>query len=142
MKTTPDWARMHERARYDHPERYAPDGTPLVNVRPICRHGPLDKQRGMCDGQASSWAHRLTEWNRKHGPEPEVPDDDDATLDVVVEVQHVDAHDLTRPAPYWLNDHDDAVVDHIARAPSHPPSGNATETDPPPRSFSPDDIPV
>jgi len=55
-----DWDAMMDRARVLHPERFAPDGTPLMNVR----------QGGR------TWAERLATWHRRNDPEPHVPDED------------------------------------------------------------------
>ncbi len=99
----------------DHPERYAPDGTPLLAVYPRCTHTLADIVAGRCDRQPSSWAHRLAEWHRTRAPEPDVPDDDDAGG-----ATDAGAPDLMRPVPWYADDHDAGMAPSVVSPPSDP----------------------
>lgn len=103
-------ADVNVRARVKHPERFAPDGTPLMGYA------------------GRGWAERRATWDRRHGPEPEVVDDDatnvggdgDAAPDVMVPVIDVDAAPGVDPAhgsPAY-----DMVIHEETPAPRHDPT--------------------
>lgn len=70
----PTWDEIQALARARHPERYAPDGTPLVEYPDWCTHTSSEKQHGRC---GDAWQHRLASWERAHAGEPEIPDEDE-----------------------------------------------------------------
>ena len=68
------WDELEARARQRFPERYAPDGTPLVEYGNECRHTSDERIRGLC---GDAWQHRLASWERAHAGEPAIPDEDE-----------------------------------------------------------------
>lgn len=64
--------RARARARVEHPERFAPDGTGLTRYDPTCRHSSDERTAGCGD----AWAHRLEGWRRERREleEPDIPE--------------------------------------------------------------------
>lgn len=69
------WDEVQALARERHPERYAPDGEPLLGYANDCTHTSEERTRGLC---GDGWQHRLASWERAHAGEPAIPDEDEA----------------------------------------------------------------
>lgn len=66
-----------ERSQARNPERYAPDGTPLLGYDGTCRHDQLERTDGRCGDR---WQHRLMAWQRAQEAE-EIHEDSESDLE-------------------------------------------------------------
>lgn len=85
---------LHAMSRRRNPERYAPDGTPLLTYDGTCRHERLERS----DGCGDRWQHRLEAWRRaqqQDDAEPEIPDVEEERAMAVEEP--VDRRDAEQP---------------------------------------------